>query len=486
MRPRQDQPDPQARGYLKLMQGTVMAIVATIISLACTSDHAPSQRPTAESNSIVAASKIATLAPLTQIRQMQSTPPTRQMPTSTYAKPNSTPVTYATTPSAPLRINTKPEYRRERARIRFPTVMATRPPAIATAVPTNTPQPQPEREPEPTPTDTTSGPTGSMPRWTKDGVSHDEQPTMRALDALRYDDNELYNLIIGMPFLQRHDHHDATALNSLSYIAYNDRKTAVGLIDAEHLSEGITEETAPRISLAYAETLYGGDPTQIMSPQRLAITSRDITVSGATATIAVAHPHTADPSRALDAIEEAVKRLTAYMGELPPETRHFIVNYAGVIPSVAQGANMGPSITMQSRHINDGGHKWLRHELAHHWFNSNEPWVEEGIAELLADVTAHEQPPQQVPTPSGCRGGSRISAMSQRTDAVPPLCLYRLSHAVFADLYNSLGPEAFQNVVTSLYHLSKGRYGVPLNIRRIRDAFADHEAELGKALQDRY
>ena len=68
-----------------------------------------------------------------------------------------------------------------------------------------------------------------------------------------------------MPFLRQHHHHDATAVRSLSYIAYDDPEAAVRLIDAEHLPEGVTEENAPRISLAYAETLYGGDPAHVMS-----------------------------------------------------------------------------------------------------------------------------------------------------------------------------------------------------------------------------
>ena len=326
-----------------------------------------------------------------------------------------------------------------------------------------------------------------MPQWSQDGVSDDEQPTVDALNALRYQDDELFNLVADMPFLRQHHHHDATAVRSLSYITYDDPEAAVRLIDAEHLPEGVTEENAPRISLAYAETLYGGDPAHVMYPERLAVTSKDITLaSGSTATIAAARPPAADASRALDAIDDGVRRLNAYLGELPPTTRHFIVNYGGTMPSVARGANLGPSITLEPHHIVDGGHKWLRHELAHHWFNSNRPWIDEGISQVLADITAHEQPPKRVPTPAGCAGGARISDLPQESNTVLPLCLYHLSHAVFADLHNSVGSEAFRSTVTDLYHLSKGSYGIPLNIDRIREAFADHKDELEKALKQRY
>ena len=115
----------------------------------------------------------------------------------------------------------------------------------------------------------------------------------------------------------------------------------------------------------------------------------------------------------------------------------------------------------------------------------NRPWIDEGISQVLANITDHEQPPERVPNASEC-AGSRISEISQEANTVLPLCLYHLSHAVFADLHNSVGKIAFQNVLTDLYHLSKGRYGVPLNIGQIRKAFADHEAKLEQALKHRY
>ena len=326
-----------------------------------------------------------------------------------------------------------------------------------------------------------------MPPWAQDGVSAEEEATANALHRLRYQNPEIFTRVVAMPFLRQHHHHDATAVSSLRYIAYYDPQAAKRLLNHATISEGITEDAAPRISIAFAELHYGGDPTQVMSQERLAVTSRDITLdNGDTATIAAAHPPTTDPSQALDAIESAVHRLNAYLGELPLTTRHFIVNYGGTMPSVARGANVGPSITLESNHITDGGGKWLRHELAHHWFNSNRPWIDEGIAQIMADITANDQPPTSVPTPSGCSSGARISDFPQKPNTVLPQCLYDLSHAVFADLHNSVDSEAFRKAITSLYNISKRRYSPPLTINRIREAFPDHETELEQALQDRY
>ena len=456
-----------------------MTMAAAILAVACFGEATTAPRPTVEPTTSAAPHNASVLKLIAAVQKL-TPPPTKPPPTRTDAEPATASPVPIIVPAVALESAKTSEPRSEQSPTPFPTIGATRTRTTATAAPTHTPKPDPRTTPN------QSGPTGSLPYWAQDDVSEDEQPTVTALHALRYDNPELFDRIVAMPFLRQHHHHDATAVRSLSYIAYYDPQAAIRLIDTENLPEGITEDAAPRISMAYAETLYGGDPAHVMSPERLAITSRDITLaSGSTATIAAAHPPNADASRALDAIEATVRRLTAYLGELPPTTRHFIVNYGGYIPSVAQGANMGPSITLQARHINDGGHKWLRHELSHHWFNSNQPWIDEGITQVLADITANDQPPSSVPNASGC-AGSRISQISQGAHIVPPQCLYDLSHAVFADLHNSVGPEAFQSALISLYQLSKGRYGVPLSIGQIRKAFADHEAELGKALQDRY
>ena len=280
-------------------------MATAMVVFACSQQAETAPQPTAEPTTSVAPSN-TTVSSLLDAVQNLTTLPTKQLPINKAKQPTATPATRATKPDP------TPENSSQSSPTTTTTVTATPPPRIVIQLHTAEPGPEPtlapiavqlrtpEPEPEPTPTPARTRTSGSMPQWSQDGVSDDEQPTVDALNALRYQDDELFNLVADMPFLRQHHHHDATAVRSLSYITYDDPEAAVRLIDAEHLPEGVTEENAPRISLAYAETLYGGDPAHVMYPERLAVTSKDITLaSGSTATIAAARPPAADASRAL-------------------------------------------------------------------------------------------------------------------------------------------------------------------------------------------
>ena len=220
------------RGCRHLIEAAVMTMAAAILAIACFGEATTAPRPTVEPTKSAAPHNAAVLKLIATVQKL-TPPPTKTSPTRTDAEPATASPVPIIAPAVALERAKTSEPRSEQSPTPFPTIGATRTGTTATAAPTHTPKPDPRTTPD------QSGPTGSLPYWAQDDVSEDEQPTVTALHALRYDNPELFDRIVAMPFLRQHHHHDATAVRSLSYIAYDDPEAAVRLIDAEHLPEGV-------------------------------------------------------------------------------------------------------------------------------------------------------------------------------------------------------------------------------------------------------
>ena len=380
------------------------------------------------------------------------------------------PVGLATTPRATLTPNAEGM---STPTTEKPAPTATRPPP--TTVP-KSPTPSPDASSQ------------DKPTWIKDGISEDESPTVRALHQLRRSAPQLADTVTKMPFLESHHHHDAAAVTSLAYLAHVDAQVAQRIVDHYTERQGINEADAPYVALAYGQRLFGQDPFSTLDAERVRIITRETTLhDGMTATVAVAHQASAGPAEAaLDAVEQALLRTARYLTYLPFETRYFIVHYGGAMPGVARGAFMNSSISLPEHHLADGGGVWLRHEIAHHWFYHEEPWLNEGLAQTMAVITATETPPQQLETPAlSCSTGATISKTAH-SGQLQSQCVYDLSHAIMVDLYNAIGTEQFRGAVSDLYGTSLIWAGHKDDMKLLQEAFAEHETELQEALKGRY
>ncbi len=116
------------------------------------------------------------------------------------------------------------------------------------------------------------------------------------------------------------------------------------------------------------------------------------------------------------------------------------------------------------------------HELAHYFWNDNQQWINEGMAELLSHLAMREFPEGPVPLASpACRGS--IAALerggSQR-------CAYAVGERFFSQLREEIGDRPFRKGMRKLM-----QYGWSLDLDDVRGAFGPIDpGALRKALDD--
>ena len=326
-------------------------------------------------------------------------------------------------------------------------------PGTTTTQPTQTETPV-HTSPAVDPVHTSQTATGELHQWVLDGINGTEDRTLKALLTLTKYDIELAERVYYMPFVEHHDSHDHAAIDSLAYIAQFDTDYARRVVDnLPELQPGITEQHADPIALAFADFLFN-QPSQPTLPTHLQYDaySVDLQHSGPiTFTVAYAAHQQATASTAASQTRTALIWLDKFFAA-SPFNHHFVVQIDGPMPSLAVAVNVGTSISIRSSSL----HR-LNHEIVHIWFNNNEPWLDEGIAELLPKLMNHQTLPLSLPAPSTrCSPDARLSDFSSTTiGSVLPHCAYDLGELTLTEIYNAYGPEGFRNAFRRIADLQQ-------------------------------
>ena len=178
------------------------------------------------------------------------------------------------------------------------------------------------------------------------------------------------------------------------------------------------------------------------------------------------------PAQAANTTEAAVTAAYAAevtMGRALPAT-HLIIR---VNPHRQSGAvNHGTHIEV-GRGPDDGtmdaAVNLLAHELSHHWWRGNAPWLDEGMADLIAIITEHRRTGRSLsPNRAPC-GPNR--APPQRPQARPAEgCDYATGQRLMLELLHSAGSEAFFHAANQLLD-TKGRNADPIGRAELERAF---------------
>ena len=287
------------------------------------------------------------------------------------------------------------------------------------------------------------------------------------LTALRHHHPELAGRVETMPFLETRDLRDALAIRSLAYTSYYDPQAAAQQLQNPEIRDGIQDRHTTMVALLHAAFLFHpGLTEQILDPDTLRTRTETATLprSGKTRiTQAWLGPEpepepgiTRDAAHALAGMEEFL--------DAPLPVRHVIILLGAQTPGNSGGVNTQTSITLPARYQND--RERLRHELAHYFWNDNQPWIDEGMAELFSQMAGHDFTQAPVPLASpACR-----SSIGELEQGGSPQCAYAVGERFFSQLRENTGHLPFREGARKLQRESR-RTGRPLALDDVREIF---------------
>ena len=182
-------------------------------------------------------------------------------------------------------------------------------------------------------------------------------------------------------------------------------------------------------------------------------------------------------------IEKALRYAEDFM-QTPLPTDQIVVLVADVLPPGIVGYNYSTHITVPTDsdrtspepQWNDYVQKSFTHEAAHHYWQDNATWINEGMAELIAEIGEHRRTGAAVtaaihPDPKH----TAIKDVPKYGAATAPD--YALGKRLFLDLRDAAGPETFQQRMIRIYRTTQER--IPQNgyirsgvhLKEIEEAF---------------
>ena len=182
----------------------------------------------------------------------------------------------------------------------------------------------------------------------------------------------------------------------------------------------------------------------------------------------------AGAARSMDLLEHSVRTIEEFMGE------EFPVRFIGILFKDAvnaaegsAGTNFGNVITQLPEYDVDDDSadanflpKLTAHEVAHHYWRTNEDWIDEGAATFMEFVVENARTgaplvADRYPCPFFDTLGELDRANPRHPSYGGPWpefgCNYSMGERLFLDLYRTLGREQFRQGFRNLYLASKER-----------------------------
>ena len=333
-----------------------------------------------------------------------------------------------------------------------------------------TPQPTPEgdgataapptRGPEPT-VPSTGDPRQDALRamyqlpWMKDGATTQERETADRIEALSRYNGPLSLRVVSMPFLQTHQITDTGAVSALAHISLRDRAAADQIVNHPTLSGGIEDKDTVAVALTYGEWLLGSNHHHRLLEAgsiNWQTYQASLPLSGTAAITIVTAGESNRATETARKIAQDLAWLETYLDQ-PISTHNVLVHYGSGLRPPVKGANVQASIMQPASHHNPSEYHWVQHELAHYWFNSNEGWLDEGMAQVLTSLLNSEGEPASLPATSpSCPDSTRIQDIETTNPetAVGSRCLYAVGERFIRTLYQEAGYQGFRTGAAKL------------------------------------
>ena len=331
--------------------------------------------------------------------------------------------------------------------------------------------------------------------WVSDGVTDQEIQVLKHLFFMATDDPGFALWLLGQPFLETVEYADGPAVESLVRVQLlvPQQANPVQVLLLE--TGGVTDEWAPIVAMTWPVARFDpGQLTRLYDPNVVRVHTKmvDLEQSGPTL-LAVVRTEPGE-GETLALVEGIVREVEATMGR-PLPLDYVGTLFGGAVAPGAIGINYGTGMVLEPRFdVADGSYDAeklrivLAHEVAHYWWNSNENWVDEGMAEFMAAAS------YGFPTGDGYPFLRQPCLTARSIAELPPeprdsiSCDYSLGQRMFFSLYRLLGEDAFYDAARKLYDHSredlghKSLFGLPSGVEDVRGAFGPD----GDAAVDRW
>ena len=320
-----------------------------------------------------------------------------------------------------------------------------------------------------------------------DGATPQERETVDRTEALSRYNAPLAVRIVSMPFLQTHQITDTGAVTALTHLSFHDKNAADELATHPTLERGIDDANTVPVALAYGEWLLGSNHLRLLEPAALTWHTHeaDLPLSGTAAiTVATERPSGLSPETAAQ-VEEDLAWIEEYLQQ-PLPTHNVLIHYGSGLRSPIKGANVQASIMQPSSHHTPSSYHWVQHELMHYWFNSNERWLDESLAQVLTSLLNANGEPDSLPTTApSCPLSTRLRDLESPTDnaTVGSRCLYAIGEQFMRTLYHEAGYDHFRAGVRKLAERANRPPFQGMGLNEIRKAFSGSPEALTTAIK---
>lgn len=296
--------------------------------------------------------------------------------------------------------------------------------------------------------------------------------------------------LLDHPFLQTPEPHDVYALTALHSMTRKSPENLHRLLHHPSLPHGITDELAPVVACADAAFLQNPRSLdRLLDTQRTTVSNSSFTSPGRPAepisvSVIRQQPAGTDVNRLVAEIVATLETIS----RIPFPANHLSIIFADIGDAPQAAYNRISHIAVRPQYDADDGSpeasqltRVIAHEISHHYWNSSQHWIDEGMAELYAIVinNALNKTGLRVSNPP-CPHHRSISQLPHQDDVASAFAhpgAYPLGERLFLELLLRLGTHDFREATRRLYYESRKPDQTP-GIEELRQAFDEFpEAE---------
>ena len=328
----------------------------------------------------------------------------------------------------------------------------------------------------------------TIDNWGKDSISTLDAEAIRYLALISRDHGDS---MLPMPFLSTVEASDVAALESLYATASRSEEEFRDVMAHPTLSVGITDYWA-KVLTTLSSVVETGDPDlleHLLSPSNVSVEERQIHLpfTGATS-LALIRVDVEGSAESVDRLVEVLVELdavmatslpTSYIGVLVADGGWFGHN-AGSHVAIAPEYDENPGLNFGLRHL-------FMHEIGHYFWRGNKPWINEGIANTLADLFELKVTGRNTYQERDFDGCDKVTIEDLDNGLSGfPLCPYHLGTPLFMELHGELGESRFHEGLRKLYQRALG--DAEVGVREVKTAFVGvaEDADEVEAIIDRW
>ncbi len=321
--------------------------------------------------------------------------------------------------------------------------------------------------------------------WVQDEISATEYDALYWLEGVNQEDAKAAASIITMPFLESLEPTDVLAIRGMRNLAYDGLLSI--LMGHPAIQDGISDSQTTLV--AAASTMQ--NPREIGLMLNPGYADIETLSSGTALTpnlkISIVRTGTQPQPSTAQHVRNAVEFAETTMQQpLPVSHVIAVLNDNAVIGGFA-GTNHGNAFSYKPEY-EDGETAYDRyafqagivHEVAHYFWNGNEDWIDEGLANTFEYIHGTEQNMSPGLLKTGrqdceARDLEMLSGLNPGKADSQFICNYYLGQLLFQNLYENMGLELFRNKLREFYQLSltlQEEWETP-GIDEVRQVFAD-------------